>query len=85
MWDSLRIGADWIEIHIPSRGHPMVLHAVAALAEVSGGWVYDPQGAASEVALQAGDDQTANIQYGFYTPAITREPAAVFAAKYHWD
>lgn len=79
------IATDWIEIHIPSRGHPMVFHAVAALAEAAQGWVFDPQGVAEEVSLVAGADQARNVEAGFYSPAITREIAEVLATRYKWD
>ncbi len=59
------IDAGWVEIHLPSRGHPMVFPVVAALAEVAKGWAFDPQGAATEVALQVGDDQARNVEHGF--------------------
>lgn len=76
---------DWIEVHIPSRGHPSVFHVVAALAEAAQGWVFDPQGVTSEVTVTAGEDQAKNIESGFYTPAITREIAEKMATMYRWD
>ncbi len=75
----------WIEIHVPSHGHPDVLHAVAALAELSAGWVFDPQGTAKDVSLQGSPDQVRNVESGFYTAAITRTLANELAMKYRWD
>jgi hypothetical protein len=69
----------WIEVHVPSRGDPEVFHVIAALAEVCGGWVFDPQGVASEVSLPVGDEQARHAQSGYYTPAITRQLAEVLA------
>lgn len=79
------IAADWIEIHVPSHGHPDVFHAVAALAEVSQGWVFDPQGAAAEVSLEPAEDQAAHVARGYYTAAITRDIGSRLAAQYDWD
>lgn len=69
------IADGWIEIHVPSRGDPDMFHVVAALAEVGGGWVFDPQGMAAEVSLQVGPAQSRNVESGYYTPAIARELA----------
>ncbi|MGH8050843.1 MAG: hypothetical protein ACREPB_09320 [Arenimonas sp.] len=79
------IAADWVEVHIPSRGHPMVFHAVAALAEAAQGWVFDPQGICSEVSIAIDEVQAKNVESGFYTPATTREIAEVMAKMYKWD
>ncbi len=75
---------DWIEIHIPSRGHPMVFHVVATLAEIASGWVYDPQGVSTDVSLVSDEDQTKNVESGFYSPTITREIAELMAKLYQW-
>lgn len=75
----------WVEIHIPSRGHPMVFHAVAALAEAAYGWVHDPQDVTAELSLTPGEDQAKNVEHGFYSPAITREIAELLAKQYQWD
>lgn len=78
------IAANWIEIHVPSRGHPTVFHAVAALAEAAQGWVFDPQCVATELSLEAGEDQAAHVACGFYTPAMTRKVGDRLAAQYDW-
>lgn len=79
------IAADWIEIHVPSHGHPQVFQAVAALADVAQGWVFDPQGAAADVSLETAEDQAAHVARGYYTPAVARDIGNRLAAQYDWD
>lgn len=76
------VGDDWIEVHLPSRGDPEIFHVVAALADACAGWVFDPQGAATEVALPVGDGQARHVESGYYTPAIARELAELLATAY---
>lgn len=76
---------DWIEVHIPSRGHFDVFHVVAALAELSRGWVADPQCVATMEGYDAGEAQAANAARGFYTPDVTRGIAKHMEETYRWD
>lgn len=75
----------WLEVHVPSRGDPEIFHVVAALADVCGGWVFDPQGVATEVSLQVGDEQVRHVESGYYTPAIARELAQLLATSDQGD
>lgn len=80
------VTAEWVQMHFPSRGHPSVFHVAAALADAGSGWVFDPQGAAQEVGLPAGEDAASRYAgQGFYTPAITREIADKLATMFRWD
>lgn len=79
------IAAGWTEIHVASRGEPMDFQLVAALAEVSRGWVFDPQRAAKEVSLPVPAEQASHVEHGYYTPAITRQLADLLATGYRWD